>query len=90
MKTYRMCQSCAMPMKKDPAAGGTNADGTKSAMYCSLCYKNGVFTKDCTAQEMQQFCKTKLKEMGFPSFMAGIMTKNIPKLERWKTSVKQS
>ena len=27
------CQSCGMPMKKDPENGGTNADGTKSPDY---------------------------------------------------------
>jgi Putative zinc ribbon domain len=70
-------------MKKDPVGGGTNADGSKSAMYCGYCYVNGTFTRDCTAKEMQAFCKSKLQEMGFPGFLAGLMTKGIPKLERW-------
>lgn len=76
-------------MKKDPAAGGTNADGTKSAMYCSYCYQSGAFTKpDCTVEQMQEFCKNKLKEKGFPGFFAGFMTKGLPKLERWKKEKK--
>ncbi|MCX6719896.1 MAG: zinc ribbon domain-containing protein, partial [Candidatus Staskawiczbacteria bacterium] len=50
-----MCQSCGMPLSKDPAGGGTNADGTKSIMYCSYCYQKGVFTRNCTVQEMQKF-----------------------------------
>ena len=79
-----MCQSCRMPMKKDPAGGGNNADGTKSEMYCSYCYQKGAFTRDCTAEQMQEFCKNKLKEMGFPGFVAGLLAKNVPKLERWK------
>ena len=84
-KTYKNCQSCGMPIKKDPAGGGTNTDGTKSGMYCSYCYQNGAFTRtDWTAKQMQEFCKGKLKEMGFPGFLAGFMTLNIPKLERWK------
>ena len=83
-KTYKMCQSCGMPMKKDPNGGGTNADGTKSGIYCSYCYEKGKFTRDCTVKEMQEFCKTKLKEMHFPGFLASIMTSNLPKLERWK------
>jgi hypothetical protein len=33
---------------------------------------------------MQYLVKGKLKEMGFPGFMAGWFTKGIPKLERWK------
>ena len=32
---YKNCQSCGMPMKRDPQRGGTNADGSKSTMYCS-------------------------------------------------------
>ena len=28
-KIYKVCQSCGMPMKKDPANGGTNTDGAK-------------------------------------------------------------
>jgi len=39
MKTYKNCQSCGMPMKKDAACGGTNADGKKNQMYCSHCYQ---------------------------------------------------
>jgi len=83
-KTYKNCQSCGMPLRKDPNGGGTNADGTKSEMYCSYCYKDGAFTRDCTVQEMQEFCKGKLKEMGFPGFLAGWMVKGLPKLERWR------
>jgi hypothetical protein len=33
-----------MPLKKDEKGGGTNADGSKSAIYCSKCYENGKFT----------------------------------------------
>ena len=84
MGTNKMCQSCGMPLSKDPVGGGTNADGTKSAMYCSYCYQKGSFTRNCTVQEMQGFCKGKLKEMGFPGFMAWFMTSNLPRLERWK------
>jgi len=37
-----------------------------------------------TAGQMQERVRGKLKEMGFPGFMAGLFTRNIPKLERWK------
>jgi len=84
-KTYSNCQSCGMPLKKDPAGGGTNANGSKSTMYCSYCYQNGKFKQpDWTAAQMQDFCKGKMKEMGFPGFLAGFLTKGIPNLERWK------
>lgn len=83
--TYKNCQSCGMPLKKDEKGGGTNADGSKSTMYCSKCYENGAFINpNMTVTEMQQLVKEKLKEFGFPGFLAGMFTKGIPKLERWK------
>lgn len=76
-----------MPLKRDEEGGGTNADGTKSMMYCSRCYRNGGFTQpNMTVDEMKELVKGKLKEFGFPGFLAGFFTKNIPKLERWKTA----
>jgi hypothetical protein len=82
-----ICQSCGMPLAKDQQGGGTNADGSKSAEYCSKCYVNGQFTNsDMTASQMQELAKAKLKEMGFPGFMAGFFTKNIPRLKRWKNN----
>lgn len=84
---YKNCQSCGMPLKRDEKMGGTNADGSKSMKYCSHCYENGRFTlPDFTVEQMQELVKGKLKEMGFPGFIAGFFTKGIPKLERWKTA----
>jgi hypothetical protein len=74
-----------MPKKKDPVGGGTNADGTRSEMFCSYCYQNGDFVNpDWTAEQMQEFCKNKLKEMRFPEFVAKFLVKGIPNLKRWK------
>lgn len=83
---YKNCQSCGMPFKMDPAGGGTNADGSKSTIYCSYCYQNGAFTQpDITVEQMQEFCKGKIKESNFfVGLFAGLMVKQIPKLERWK------
>ncbi|MEI8045740.1 MAG: zinc ribbon domain-containing protein [Bacteroidota bacterium] len=84
-KLYKFCQSCGMPMKKDEKGGGSNADGTKSPKYCSHCYEGGNFTHpELSAEQMQQRAKEKMKEMGFPGFLAGFFTYGIPKLERWK------
>ncbi|MBK6932624.1 MAG: zinc ribbon domain-containing protein [Saprospirales bacterium] len=75
-----------MPLKRDSEGGGTNADGSQSLMYCSKCYPNGVFTlPDYTVGQMQELVKGKLREMGFPGFLAGWFTREIPKLERWKS-----
>lgn len=88
MKTHKNCQSCAMPLSKDPKGngGGNNADGKPSYKYCSYCYEDGKFLQpDITAEEMQAFVKGKLKEMGgFMKLFARIFSKGIPKLERWK------
>lgn len=74
-----------MPMSRDAAGGGTNADGSKSGMYCSHCYQNGKFTlPDLTLEDMKERVKGKMKEMGIPGFLTGLFTYNLPKLERWK------
>lgn len=84
---YKNCQSCGMPLKRDENGGGTNADGSKSTMYCSHCYVNGAFTmSNITADEMKELVKGKLKEFGIPGFLSGAFTRKIPKLERWKSA----
>ena len=84
---YRNCQSCGMPMKRDEKKGGTNADGSKSSKYCSHCFEAGAFTAPkLSAREMQARVQSKLKDYGFPGFVAAIMTRSIPKLERWRSS----
>ncbi len=85
MELNKICQSCGMPLKKDPNGGGTEADGSKSLLYCSYCYKDGQFTQpQWTAEKMQAFGKSKLMEMGFPGFLAGLFTRGVPKLKRWQ------
>jgi hypothetical protein len=44
--TYKNCQSCGMPLKKNLQGGGTEKGGTKSVKYCSRCYQEGRFTTD--------------------------------------------
>ncbi len=85
MKEYKNCQSCGMPRKKDEKGGGTNVDGSKNLVYCSRCYDHGAFTNPyMKVTEMQALVKEKIKSFGFPRFIAGFLTKNIPSLERWK------
>jgi hypothetical protein len=84
-KAYKHCQSCGMPLRRDELGGGTNADGSKSLMYCSHCWQQGAFSNpNFTVEEMKAHVKQKLQSFGFPGFIAGIFTRNIPKLERWK------
>lgn len=87
MKTYKYCQSCGYPLSKDKKGGGSNADGTINKMYCSMCYENGQFLSPPevdTAEKFQKFCIQEMKKDGMNRFMAWILTRGIPKLERWK------
>jgi hypothetical protein len=84
-KKYKNCQSCGMPLKKDNNGGGSESNGTINTMYCSFCYSDGKFIQaDWTLVQMQVLVKEKLKEIGFPGFLAGFFSKGISKLERWK------
>jgi len=74
-----------MPLKQDPQGGGKNANGSISDEYCSFCYHKGKFTQpDITVKEMQQFLKSKLKDLGYPWFVASIFAMRVKKLKRWK------
>jgi hypothetical protein len=85
MPKTKFCQSCMMPLNKDPKKGGTNKDGTYSDKYCSYCYAEGEFIGEIeNAEEMREFVINKMKEMGYPKFIARLMTMGFNKLERWK------
>jgi hypothetical protein len=86
MKMKKFCQSCGMPMSKDPQKGGTEKDGSKNSKYCSYCYENGKFLNPeiDTPQKMQIFCINKMKEQGIPKYISWIFTRGIQRLERWK------
>lgn len=74
-----------MPLQRDAQGGGTNADGTKSTVYCSHCYQRGQFVlPDLTVAQMQARVNEKLAELGIPRFLCGLFTRGIPKLERWQ------
>ena len=82
--TYKNCQSCGMPMSRDAQGGGTNADGSKSTMYCSHCYASGRFTlPDITVDQMKERVREKLREFGVPAPLGWFFTRRVPKLERW-------
>ena len=84
--THKNCQSCGMPLKRDEQAGGTNADGSKSGMYCSHCFQQGEFVlPNLSAVQMQDRVRQKLVESGVPKFVAGFLIRGIPKLERWQS-----
>ncbi len=82
--SYRHCQSCGMPLSRDRRGGGSNADGTRSRVYCSRCFVGGGFLNpELTVEQMQALVQKKLRERGLPGFLGWIFTSRIPKLERW-------
>lgn len=80
------CQSCGMPMNKDPKGGGSNKDLSRSTIYCSLCYEAGVFLYPTqSVSEFQEYCVQELTRKGMPRIMAWAFTRGIPKLDRWRS-----
>lgn len=81
----KQCQSCGMPMHKDPKGGGSEKDGSLSRTYCSLCYADGAFVHQTNdVSEFQAHCVQALMKKGTPKLMAWAFTRGIPKLERWR------
>jgi hypothetical protein len=81
------CQSCGLPLEKDPKGGGTYSDGRKSHSYCSYCYSGGRFTHpELTVSRMKELSAERLHEKGYPLFLARFMVRNLHKLERWNVS----
>jgi len=83
-KKYKNCQSCGMPLNRDPKGGGTNADGSISNKYCSYCYENGSFTYEGKVADFQEFCRIKMIEGGHSRFTAWLFSRGMKRLERWK------
>ncbi len=83
------CQSCGMPLDNEGAA---ETDENVSGMqdYCIYCYKDGVFTKNCTMEEMISISLEHMKEIfkdhpGFNEQKAlDHMKSFFPTLKRWK------
>ena len=89
MTDMKFCQSCGMPLTDEVL--GTNADGSQNEDYCIYCYKDGAFTKDCTMDEMIEFCaqfvdevnKNLPKPITQEEYVAQ-MKQFFPNLKRWK------
>jgi hypothetical protein len=83
----KICQSCGMPLDKDTNKGGTNADGSKSSVYCSFCYKDGKFTDEGISLQgkIEKNIQIAVARSGIPESKARAMAESqLPNLERWK------
>lgn len=85
--TLKICQSCGMPLDKDPNKGGTNADKTMSEKYCSFCYQDGKFNDEgiTLREKIEKNIQIAMNFMNMPEATARQMAESIlPKLERWQ------
>lgn len=82
-----ICQSCGMPLDKDPDNGGTNIDKSKSEKYCSFCYQYGKFVDAgiTLREKIEKNVQIAVTKMGIPEGKARQIAEGIiPHLERWK------
>lgn len=81
-----ICQSCGMPLDKDPQKGGTNLDKSRSDKYCSFCFQDGKFVDDGITLEQKIAKNIQIAvNMGMSKEKAQHMAESIlPKLDRWK------
>lgn len=83
----KQCQSCGMPLQTSQDCRGTEADGSPSETWCSLCYRDGAFIDpNCTVEQMQQIVDTALRERGSHRAFREIAMKQIPSLARWRAN----
>jgi len=82
----QFCQSCGMSLAK-PEICGTNADGSRSRLYCNSCYQDGNFTQpDITIDQMiDKVAGIMAEKMNIPEDQAKEKAKSfIPALKRWR------
>ena len=76
-----------MPLhtKKAGDCRGSEADGTRSERWCSLCYVDGAFvTPQCTLQEMTSIVDDALRREHASRVMRWMAKRQLPRLERWR------
>ena len=85
-----------MPKLRHAAHGGTERHECRwlqNEDYCIYCYKDGAFTRDCTMEEMIDFCAQFVDEVNknMPKPMTQeeykqMMRQYFPMLKRWKSA----
>ncbi|MDE6879782.1 MAG: helix-turn-helix domain-containing protein [Oscillospiraceae bacterium] len=79
-----ICQSCGMPLTD--GIMGHDRDGAINQDYCKWCYEGGAYLRDCTVEEMVDFCTDIMaREQGAdPEKVRPYLQDLLPKLGRWK------
>ncbi|NVN97030.1 hypothetical protein HXX01_02240 [Candidatus Nomurabacteria bacterium] len=72
------CESCMMPLSKDPGVSGSDK-------YCSYCYKDGKLCYEGTdVKEFQKVCYEAMVNKGMNKWLAKFYTWMIKFAPRWK------
>jgi hypothetical protein len=81
-----ICQSCAMPMKKEEDHG-TNRDGSYNDDYCKFCFSKGKFTDEGITlnKKIEKLVSIGVSQLGMKEEQARMMAETqLPNLKRWK------
>ncbi len=72
------CESCLMPLSKDPGV-------RESAKYCSYCFKNGKLCYEGNdVEEFKKICYEEMRKKGMNMLLAKFYTWMIGFAPRWK------
>ncbi len=77
-----------MPLSEEFGNLGTNADGSATSEYCSICFRAGAFTNpDQTLEEMiASSIDNMTTDLGMPAERAAALANSfIPTLRRWQS-----
>lgn len=87
METQNICQSCGMPLSFDPNKGGSNSDGSTSSLYCSYCFKEGIFLDEgiSLSEKIEKNVQIAVQKMDMNETKARELASTVlPGLKRWK------
>ncbi|SDN26829.1 Helix-turn-helix [Actinomyces ruminicola] len=79
------CQSCGMPIPRE-GQHGSEANGTRSEDYCSMCYQDGAFVGPETLEDLIEHSAPYVSESAHitedeaVSYLSAVL----PQLRRWK------
>lgn len=79
------CESCGYPLRRLPDHG-TEADGTPSGIFCSVCYRDGAFVHDTS--DVAEFLTSAAPDIAkYRGDSVGkiklTLKKELPRLPRW-------
>lgn len=74
-----MCESCMMPLDKDPMG-----DKRESDKYCSYCYKDSKLCYEGDLKGFQKVCYQEMRKHGIGPLKATFFTWMIKYAPRWK------